>query len=869
MSNKPIEKSIPSPPKWLLTFLRWFCDPDLLEDVEGDLTELFERRAESSSTRARWLFALDVLKLLRPGIVKNFAFVTTQNNNAMLFNHIKMAIRHALRYKGYTVLNLFGLIVGLTSSILILLWVNDEVEKDQFHVNADRIYQVWRNMYQANGEVITTGSIPGPLGEALANNYPEVDEVTYYSWELELLFRLDENVSYEKGRYVSPEFFSIFSFPFAAGDPASALKDPHSVVISEKLAKKYFGESWKTDALSKVIKIDESQEFTVSGIFEDIDSQSSMTFDFVLPAHEYIARNEWIKSWFNGGFSIYFTVKPGADLAAVQQRIEQEINKNTDNAADERLMVLKATDTYLHSNFKNGVPSGGRVQYVRILTIIAIFLLVISCINFMNLATARASRRTKEIGVRKVLGAQRRTLGQQFMVESFMITIVAALLSIGCVLLIIPYFNGLTDKQLYLDFTDARFWMGIFALIAVTGLLSGSYPALLLPSFKVTNSLKGAVRQSASSIYFRNGLVVFQFALSIILIIGSLVVARQMNFVLNKNLGLDKENMAYLYMPQDLANRRDVYRTELLNIPEVKEVSFASGNPLQYGRSTGSSQWDGKDPNAEIEVNVLMVDLGFFSSMGMEIVDGRDFSKDFASDTTNYIINEVMADIMGFDEPLGQNLSIWGSKGKVIGIVKNFHMQSLYEPIAPVIVTYNPAYTSVALIRLQNDIPKAIAGIEKVTTALSPAFPFQYEFMDTSYAASYRTEMSLSALVNIFAIVSIFISCLGLFGLSSFSADLRSKEIGIRKVHGASVTGLIMLLSKDYTRLMIVAFVLAAPVAWYYMQEWLNSFAFRTDLTLTAFLLAGLTAFVVGALTVSVKSYQAASVNPTRTLKDE
>jgi putative ABC transport system permease protein len=861
-------KSTPPPnPPWLpLRLLRWFCDPTLLEDVEGDLTELFEERAAISLIKARWLFWRDVFVLFRPGIIRNLNTTTTQNNYTMLTNHIKMAFRHSLKYKGYTTINLLGLVIGLTSSVLILLWVNDEVEKDQFHTKADRTY---RNMYQTSGEIITTGGIPGPLLEVLRNDYPEVDEVTFLSWEHELLFRLGDDTGYEKGRYVSPEFFSIFSFPLVAGNPQTALDDPHSVVISERLAEKYFGKSWKTEALSKSLKIDERQEFTVTGVFQNTGKNSSMQFDFALPAEEYISRNSWVLSWFNGGFNIFFTLKENADVTAVRARIEQEINKNTNNAADERLVIFKAADSYLHSNFKNGVHSGGRIQYVRILTVIAAFLVIISCINFMNLSTARASRRVKEIGVRKVLGAHKSTLGSQFLVESFMLTVVAVLLSLGLVLLITPFFNNLTGKQLALDFADIKLWIGTSVLILVTGLLSGSYPALLLPSFKVTSSLKGTIKQSIFGVYFRNGLVVFQFALSILLIVGSMVVAQQMNYVLNANLGLDKENVVYLSMEGDLASKREVYKTQLLQVPEIKDVSFSSGNPLSYGRSTSSAEWDGKNPSEQVEINVLLVDLDFFKSMGMELKEGRAFSKEFASDTANYVINEVAAAIMGFQDPVGENLAVWGIKGKVIGVVKNFHMRSLYEPIAPLIVRYDPSATYMALIRLQNDIPKGLKSIEGISKEVNPAYPFEFEFMDAAYTASYRTEMTLSTLVNIFAVVSIFISCLGLFGLSSFSADQRSKEIGIRKVHGASVAGLVMLLSKDYTRLMILAFALAAPLAWYYMQQWLESFTFRIELSATWLFLAGLVAFAVGALTVSIKSFQAASVNPTRTLKDE
>ncbi len=858
-----------SPPKLPLRFLRWFCDPELLEDVEGDLSELYCDRLAVNPAKARWLFAWDVVMLFRPGVVRSMEFFKTQNNYFMITNHVKTAVRHAFRYKGYTLINLLGLLVGLASSMLILLWVQDELEKDRFHANADQIYQVWRNMYQANGEVITTGSVPQPLEEVLKNDYPEIESVALVSWEMELLFRFADKVSYEKGRYASPELFRIFSFPLVAGNAETALSDLYSIAISEDLAVRYFGEHWKTQALGKGLKVDERQEFVVSAVFADPGKNSSVDFDWILPAQEYIQRNSWVKSWYNGGFGMFFALKNGADIEAVRGRVLHEVNKNTNNEADERIYLQKFADTYLHSNFKNGVPAGGRIQYVRVLVVVAVFILVISCINFMNLATARASRRTKEIGIRKVLGAQKALLGQQFMVESFLLTGVAVLLSVVVVFLVLPAFNSLTGKSLALDFADPRLWLGLGSLTIVTGLLSGSNPAVLLPSFTITHALKGIAKKTKAGGYFRNALVVFQFTLSILLIIGSMVVSKQMDYILNKNLGLDKENLVYLYLEGDLPQRSDVYKTELLKQPGVKNVTVTSGNPISYGRSTGSATWEGKNPNEEVEINVLMVDDDFFETMAIEVKQGRAFSREFATDSSNYIINEVTAGIMGFEDPIGKSLSVWGREGRVVGVVKNFHMSSMYDPISPLIIRYDPKSTSVAFIRTQNNVQEALAGIERVTTTLNPAFPFQYEFLDDHYEQKYRSEMALSTLVNIFAIVSVFISCLGLLGLSSFAADQRSKEVGVRKVHGASVVHLVLLLSGAYTRLMLLAFVLASPIAYYFMKDWLNDFAFRTELSVFTFVLAGGLAFAVGALTVSFKSFQAATVNPVKTLKEE
>jgi len=857
------------PPGLPLKFLRWFCDKTIIEDVEGDLTELYNARAALGEKRAKWLFAIDVMLLFRPGIIRNFESFTFFINSDMIITHFKMAFRQAMKHKGYALINLSGLTVGLVSCMLILLWVSDEVKKDKFHAKADRIYQVWRNMYQASGEVATTPGIPQPLENVLRDEYPEVENVTAISWEMEFLFRNGEKATYEKGRYASPGFFQIFSFPFLAGDQATALNDVHSAVISERLARKLFAVSRAEMVLGKMIKIDERQEFTVTGVFKDPGKNSSLDFDWILPEKEYMQRNDWVESWYNGGVRIFFSLKKDADIAVVRDRVVEEINNHTNHSANELIYLQLFADNYLHSTFHDGVPVGGRILYVRILLAIAVFILVIACINFMNLATARSSTRAREIGVRKVMGALKSSLRQQFYAESFLHAVIATSLALLIAYLVIPYFNELTGKSIILGFQSSRLWLSVVCIVVVTGALSGSYPALLLSSFTIIGSLKGVAKRASGSGYFRNGLATFQFAISIFLICGTLVVSRQVSYILNKDLGLDKENVIMVNMEGELFRRNDVYRTALEKLGEVKNVTFTSGNPLSYGSSTGGAKWEGKNPDDVVEINVLSVEADFMKTMGMELAAGDAFKNVFLSDSSHFIINEVLADIMGFTSPIGKKLSVWGTDGTIIGVVKNFHMDSMYEPIAPLIVRYSPKSTSIAFIRTQGNTPEAIAGIEKITTHLNPAFPFRYQFLDEEYNQSYKSEMAVSSLVNIFAFVSIFISCLGLFGLSSFSADQRSKEIGIRKVHGAGTLNLVLLLSRQYAQLMLIAFGIAAPAAYLYMQHWLNNFAFRTPLNALLFVLSGLAAFLVGALTVSAKSYQAASANPIRTLKEE
>jgi putative ABC transport system permease protein len=862
------QRNINTPPKFALTFLRWFCATELLEDVEGDLTELYRTRAERNSVSAKLLFVADVFLLFRPGIIKNFSIPHPLMNFLMLKHHVKTTLRQVRKFKGYTAINLSGLVVGLASCLLIILWVLDEVNMNRFHEKSDRIYQVWRNMYQRNGDVITTPFTPQPMEITLREEYPELEHVTTISWEMEVLFRREDKSTFEKGLYVGPGFFDVFTFPVIAGDKNTLLNDIHSVVISERMARNYFGEKWN-EAVGQSFKVDETRDFVVTGIFKDPGTNSTIRFDWVIPSAEYYNRNKWAESWYNGTCHLFFTLKPGADIAAVGKRAEQEINNHTNHEADERVSFQLFADNYLHGKFENGIPVGGRIQYVRILTAIAIFMLVVACINFMNLATARSSTRAKEIGVRKVMGAKRGSLSGQFFTESFLYVTVSMFVALILVFALLPYFNTLTGKAMVLNLTDVRIALGIVSVVLVTGLLSGSYPALSMSAVGVINALKGKAMHGTGGSQLRQGLATLQFAISIFLICGSIVVSSQMDYILTQDIGLDKENAVLISLDGSLTTQREAYLNELQRIPEVKSATLASSNPSQNLSSTGGASWEGKNPEDVIEINVISVGPRFLETMGIGLAEGKNFSGNLATDTSYFIVNEVLAGIIGDGSPVGKQMSCWRRSGTIIGVVKNFHMASMYEQIAPLIIRYDPSDTWSALIKTQGSTQKAIEEIEKVTKKLNPAFPFRYEFMDETYAKSYQNERTVSTLLDYFAVVCIFISCLGLLGLSSFSADQRAKEIGIRKVLGAGVFNVVMLISRDYVRIMIIACLLAIPLSYYYLQNWLSSFVFRMDLSVHFFVIAGLLGILLGALTVGLKSFKAAMANPKDTLKEE
>ncbi len=861
-----------NPPAIPLKLLRWFCHPDLLEDVEGDLSELFKHRYKAGKNKARLYFWAEVLLLFRPGIIKNFQPFNNKINYDMLSNFFKIARRNAMLYKGYTFLNLLGLITGVASSLLILLWINDEVQMDKFHAQGENIYQIFRNMKQSDGDYITNSSIPKPAGDLIKAEYPEVSEVAFLSWPMEFTLGEGSEATQQGGRFASPEFMKMFSFPLIIGDQSTALEDEAGILLSKSYAESYFDAELSSDLIGQTILVEGQYEVKISGVFDDPGNNSTLDFDWILPAKQFFIRNEWVDDWGNGSFNVYVTIEDPGQVSAVSERVFNEIKDHTQgasNAGDETLILHKFQDYYLYSNFDNGVVNGGRIEYVRIMTVVSILILLIACINFMNLTTARSDRRSKEIGLRKAMGAPKSSIAAQFMAEAFLYSLIAVVMALVVTIILLPYFNQLVDKNLMINFLEIRTWAVLLTLVVGIGTMSGSYPAVILPALSIIQSLKGGMQKRRGGILVRKGLVVFQFSISILLIIGTSVIYQQLDYVMSKDLGLNKENLLQLQLDVDSLEQLNAYKTELMKIAQVSAVSATSGNPVSYGRSTSSADWEGKDPTKGYEVNIMLTDEDFIPTMQMEMVQGRGFSKEY-NDARNYIINEVAADLMGFDNAIGKRLSFWGIEGQVIGVVKDFHMRNMHEAIAPLIITcMNPERSSNVMIRLEGDISEGITAIEQVTELIYPSNQFEYRFSDELLESSYESEQTASTLVNIFAGISILISCLGLFGLSAFTAEQRSKEVGIRKVLGSKVWQIILMLSKDYAKLIIIAFMVAAPVGYYIMQGWLDNFEFRTVLQPGVFILAGLIGLIIGALTISFKSYQAAVVNPVQSLKNE
>ncbi len=792
----------------------------------------------------------------------------------MLTNYIKIAWRNIVRNKAFSAINILGLALGMGCSLLIFLWIQDELGMDRYHTNGPHLYNVMqRQLY--DGKAQAGRFTPGVLPDELKRQFPEVMYAAGYTgWDAQMTFAVGEKINKESGHWAGADWFKMFSIPLLAGTPTTALNSPTGMAISRKVAEFYFGNP--VAALGKSIRIDNKNDYQVTAVFEDLPQNSSDNYDFLINWQDALTRNPWMNVWGNNGPHTRIMLRPEVNVANLDAKLKpflRKYDKNIGKSFDAQLFLQPYPDSYLYSNFKNGVQDGGRIEYVRLFGVVAVFLLLIACINFMNLATARSVKRAKEVGVRKVVGAMRSLLVGQFIGEALLFTMLALVVAVTLVFFLLPGFNALTGKYLALHFTDASFWLLLIGTTLVTGLLAGSYPALFLSSLEPIRVLKGSLKFGAGARLFRQGLVVFQFVLSMLLIVGTIVVYRQVNFVQTENLGYDRENLIYIPVEGELATltKFKTFKDELLRMPGIQTVSSMNETPFSIGNSTGGVSWTGKDPNVNIEVTQTAVGYDLLKTLKAKLVAGRDFSTAFSTDTSNYIINESLVARTGYKDPVGQPITMWGKPGKIIGVMEDFHFQSLHTPIAPLILRLSTEPSSQNfLIRTQpGQTKQAVASIEALWKQQNPKFPFSYHFADDEYQKLYQSESVVGSLANYFAFLAIFISCLGLFGLSAFTAEQRTKEIGVRKVLGASVTNIIGLLSTDFLKLVLIAIVIASPLAWYATNQWLQGFAYKIDLSWWVFILAGLLAIGIALLTVSFQSVKAALMNPVKSLKSE
>jgi putative ABC transport system permease protein len=789
----------------------------------------------------------------------------------MLSNFFKIAFRNIWKNKGYSFLNIFGLSMGMASALLIILWVQHEKSVDAFHQNGAQLYSIYEQQFfdgKKDGGYYT----PGLLADEMKRVIPEVKKASGYAWNEKSTFQVGDKILKEEGNKAGKDFFRMFSFPLLEGKPDVALASPVSIAISRKMASHFFGTP--SVAIGKTIRFENRKDLTVSAVFEDIPATSSLKFDFLLNWQAWLDDNSWAKEWGNNGPGTFIQLRADADPVLVRKKIRKFLdtyNKDQSKAFRIELNMQPFPQRYLQSNFKNGDIVGGRIEYVRIFSVIAIFILLIACINFMNLTTARSLKRSKEIGVRKVVGALRWNLVGQFLSEAVMLSFFAVIIACLIVLIILPGFNALTGQQISYPFASGQFWLNLLILTLMTGMISGSYPALFLSSFKPIRVLKGAMKFSTGAQVFRKGLVIFQFCLSTLLIIGTIVIARQVDYVQSINLGYDRDNLIYLPLEGELIKNYQVLREATLRLPGVTQFSRTSQSPTQIENGTGGVDWDGKDPNTLPMFTQVAVGYDFIKTMKLQLSSGRDFSREFSTDTTNYLLNETAVKKIGYKDPIGKRLTMWGKKGTIVGVVKDFHFNSMHNPINPLIIRLEDTadYGSALIRTAPEQAKKTIAALERLCKQLNPNFPFAYSFSDEEYKNLYKSEQMVGKLSNWFSFLAILISCLGLLGLAMFTAEQRTREFGIRKVLGAGVHSLFALLSREFLVLVIIAFVIASPVAWFLMNQWLNDYAYHTPIEWWFFAIAGIAAILVALFTVSFQAGRAALANPIKSLRSE
>jgi len=792
----------------------------------------------------------------------------------MIKNYFKTAWRNLVKDKTFSLINLIGLALGMTCSLLILLWIQYEKSIDNFHANGKELYLLYETRY-SDGQASAGYGTAGMLAPQLKNTIPEIKYASDISWLKDtpdqLAFAAADKTLKFDACYADSDFFKMMSYPLIEGNAANTLSSPLDICISEKMAIAFFGSA--EAAYGRTIRLENKKDLKVSGVFRNLPDKASAKFDCLINWSTFLDENTWAKDWGNSGPNALIMLRKGSDPALVAKKIRHFLDaytKPTENYRRE-LGMQRFGDSYLHGEFKNGKISGGRIEYVRLFSIIAIFILVIACINFMNLSTARSIKRSKEIGIRKVAGATRFGLISQFLIEALAVTSLAILFALLFVILLLPYFNQFSGKHILFPYTSVIFWVEMLLLTLVTGLAAGSYPALFLSSFKPIAVLKSKLKFSPQSMLFRKGLVVFQFVLSIVLITATIIVSQQVNYIKNIDLGYNRENLIEIPIDSGLATKYELFKQEVINAPGIKSVSRIGEAPTAIGSSTIGVSWPGKDPNSAPMFTNSAVGYDFTKTMDVKLLAGRDFSEAYPSDSSGYVINESAQKLIGYKDAIGKPLTFWGKTGTIIGVVKDFHFASLHDPIKPLILYMgeNKDWGNI-LVRIDKGKTRvALDGLGKIYKSFNPGLSFTYSFTDADYNKLYQSEQLLGKLSGYFSFLAIFISCLGLLGLTMFSAAQRTKEIGVRKVLGAKVSSIFTLLAKEFIQLVIIAFVIATPIAWLLMNSWLEGYAYKIQISWWVFAVAGIAVVVIALGTVSFQAIKAAVANPVDSLRSE
>jgi putative ABC transport system permease protein len=783
----------------------------------------------------------------------------------MIRNLLKVALRAFMRQRLYSFINVFGLASGLVCALFIYLWVNDEIQKDKFHEDSERIFRVISNLEFNKGEILTWTITPGPLGELINEQIPEAEAAVRTSYTGSLLFQYGDKSFMEKGLYADPDFFNLFSFPIVAGKPVADTANISSISISQKLAKKLFGND---EAIGKSIKVNNQNDYTVDAVFAEVGTESSIKFDYIVPFEVFKKNRGDGFNWGNFDHDLYIKLSDPSDYLTTEKKINTAVKQASDNEGA-TFILQPFTDYYLYSQYENGKPVGGRIKYVKIFTIVAVFILIIACINFMNMATAKAVTRAKEVGVRKVVGAQRKSLILQFISESMLISLVSTFIALAIVTMSLPLFNTVVNKEITLQFFNPGFIGAVLLIIIITGLLAGSYPAFFLSSYEPAQVLKGSASQNPGNSLLRRALVVFQFSLTVILIASSLVIYSQIQFIRNTNLGYNRQSVLRFSLAGNLRNQFESFRNELLQSPAITHVSRSGNSLVQIENQNGSVEWPGKPENSSIFFRTVTVDYDFLEAMGLEVIDGRSFERG-RNDTSTFVISQRAVDVMGLIDPVGTRIVQWGQPGIVIGVVKDFHGRSLHEAIDPIVFMLRPEWSGNGFARFKaNETKEAVAALESVYKKYVPEYPLTYSFLEDDFEKLYNNERVTGSLAIGFTVMAIIISGLGLLGLAAYTAEKRKKEISIRKTLGASVAGIVSMMSVDFIKLSAIAAILGCPIAYLLMKSFLESYAYHPDLTWTTFVVTAIAVLFVSLGTVIYQVTRAALANPIDALKNE
>jgi putative ABC transport system permease protein len=865
------------PPRVFVRFFRWYCHPKMRDYIEGDLMELYTKRCKSSGERkANIKFMIDVLLLCRPGIIRPLNEPQNKNTYAMLESYFKIGWRNLVRNKGYSFINIGGLTVGMAVATIIGLWINDELSFNKYHENYDRIGKLLQHS-TLKGEKKTGKYMSFPLGPELRKSYPDdFKNVVMSTFPEEHTLAHGEKKLTQPGQYMQPEAPEMFTLKMLQGT-RDGLKDPHTIFISASFAKSLFSSE---DPINKIVLIDNQAEVKVTGVFEDLPKNSDLNnLQFIAPWDLYLIVNPWMKNfqndWNNNMIQVFVQIMPSTSFDQVSAKIRDVKLKHStkeDAAFKPEMFVHPMKKWHLYSEFKNGFNTGGQIQFVWLFGIIGIFVLVLACINFMNLSTARSETRAKEVGIRKVTGSVRRQLIIQFFSESFLVVSIAFFLALLLVQISLPFFNEIAGKKILVEWADPLLWSIGLGFCFFTCLIAGSYPALYLSSFQPVKILKGTFRASRSATTPRKVLVVLQFTISISLIIGTVIVFQQIAFTKNRPMGYNSDGLIYINMKtNDIHDHYDALRNDLLKTEAIVDMAESNGSVTEIAENTGDFVWSGKDPNMKESFGHIRVSFDYGKTVGWQFEEGRDFSRSYASDSSGLVINESAAKLMGLQNPIGETIRHDGRDFKIIGIVKDMVMKSPYEPARQSVFSILPWRGEFVSFKINPTMNtrEALSKIETVFSNYVPSIPFDFKFAEQEYEKKFSAEERIGKLSSIFAVLAIFISCLGIFGLSSFVAEQRTKEIGVRKVLGASILNLWKLLSKDFVMLVIVSCFIAIPIASYFLHQWLEGYVYRTEISWWVFAVTGTGALVITLLTVSFQAIKAASANPVKSLKSE